>query len=142
MPKVSFADITVEWEALIRAVDESPDLTASGAHRDALAAKLERIRELKAMQMAARATKQVCTQQLRHELGEAKMLAVQLRSSIRSFIDPRNERLVRYKMAPIRKGPRRAAGAAGAAADTPTAPAGPAEPPALAGTGEPPADTD
>jgi hypothetical protein len=126
MPKVAYADIVDELRSLIAAVDQSPDLAATAPQRAALAAKLERIEQLKKTQDAARATKQECTQKLRQEVTEARMLAIQLRGSIRALIDPRSERLTHFKVAPIRKHPRRAAEGVDPAAGVP------AEPPAEA----------
>ena len=103
MPKEALADVLDLLDRLIAAVDKSPDLATSAPQRAALETKVMRIRELKARQDSAQATRQECTQKIREEVAEAKVLAIQLRGSIRSVIDPRSERLVHFKMAPLRR---------------------------------------
>src|SRR4029078_6310027 len=109
MSKIAFAELVREWEGLLAAVDDNrPELPGVERQREALESKLARVQELKATQNSARATKQRCTQLLREEIAEGKVMATQLRGLVRGNIDPRNEGLVQYGIAPLRKRSRRA----------------------------------
>ena len=103
MRKMSFADLVREWEKLLRAADGNQEqLAASAPQREALRNQLARVKATKARQESAQATAQESTRQLKEEVEEGQMMAIQLRASIRSLVDPRNEALVAFGMAPLR----------------------------------------
>ena len=104
MRKMSFADLMKEWQALLAAADTNEaQLAATAPQREALRSQLRLVQETKGTQRAARATAQVCTQRLKQQVEDGQMMAIQLRSAVRSLVDPRNEGLVGFGVAPLRK---------------------------------------
>lgn len=109
MPKTSYADVITEWERLLSAVDDhTAKLAGSQAQRQALAAHVDELKSVKARQVAATATRQECTRLMETMVVEGKVLAIQLRGSVKAHIDPRSELLVQFGMAPQRPKGRRA----------------------------------
>jgi hypothetical protein len=105
MPKVALADVQVEMESLLRAMEENPDLHRPHLleMRDQLAFVLAAIKELAAEQADLQARRQSVTQQLRITRSKGQDLVIKLRGAIKSQLGHRNERLVRYHMRPIRR---------------------------------------
>jgi hypothetical protein len=104
MPTVtSQADIALDWRGLIDAVEQTPELLALVAEEHkALAVNLSEVETLKARQQQLKALGQETTQQLLEAIARGKLLAIQIRSVVRGKVGPRNERLVHFKVAPIR----------------------------------------
>jgi hypothetical protein len=101
--KRSFADLIKDWESLLRAGESQGErLAGSAAQRAALGKQLALVKATKATQDSARATLQASTQQLDKQIEEGQMMAIQLRSAIRSLLDPRSEGLVEFGIAPLR----------------------------------------
>jgi hypothetical protein len=131
MPRKSYAKLTESWRALIAATAEHEALLGDVAEqRQALARHLEKLDKLKALQVSATATRQRCTQEINEGVEEGELLAIGLRGAVASKLGPRNELLVQFGKAPLRKRGRRARPAEGDAA-APTVTAGPAEAPRL-----------
>ena len=106
-PKSQAAIIGDIW-GLIEAAERSPDIRASiETELQALSQSYTKIRTLKARQEELSALRQEVTQQLQAALAEGKENAVIFRSLVRGKLGPRNERLVHYKVAPLRKRPRK-----------------------------------
>jgi polyribonucleotide nucleotidyltransferase len=106
-PKSQAAIIGDIW-GLLEAAERSPDIRASiETELQALSQSYTKIRTLKARQEELSALRQEVTQQLQAALAEGKENAVIFRSLVRSKLGPRNERLVHYKVAPLRKRPRK-----------------------------------
>lgn len=104
----SQADIIGDIWGLLEAAERSPDIRASvEAELQALSQSYTKIRTLKARQEELSALRQEVTQQLQAALAEGKENAVIFRSLVRGKLGPRNERLVHYKVAPLRKRPRK-----------------------------------
>lgn len=104
----AYADIFRDWDKLLEAVrkhlESLPEL-------EPLFREMERIaREaqvLKGDQEELRARQQQATQDLKGKIREGRDLAIVLRGAVRSKIGPRNERLVQFGIAPLRRrGPR------------------------------------
>jgi len=104
----SQADIITDITGLLDAVERSPEIYALvETERLALSDSLKLITSLKARQEELTALRQEVTQKLGVALGEGKERAMIFRSVVRGKIGPRNERLVHFKVAPLRKRPRK-----------------------------------
>ena len=76
--------------------------------RQSLAQSLTTVQGLKARQNQLQGLRQEVTQQLAAELTKGKETAIKIRSMTRGKIGPKSERLVHFKIAPLRKRPRKA----------------------------------
>lgn len=104
----SQADIMGDISGLLEAADRAPEIRALvEAEHQALALSYNKIRTLKARQEELSALRQEVTQLLGIALAEGKENAVIFRSVVRGKLGPRNERLVQFKVAPLRKRPRK-----------------------------------
>lgn len=104
----SFADVVRDWEGLLEAVQRNPELQIPlEAERQILVQSLEEIQAIKARQDELGALRQEVTQQLKAAVTRGKEAAIRVRSVVRGKIGPKNERLVHFKVAPIRKRPRK-----------------------------------
>lgn len=108
----SFADVMQDWEGLVAALKEDADLQATlDAERLALEKDLTEARSLKARQEAQAAGRQELTQQIKTVVAHGKTLAITIRAVAKGKLGYRNERLVHYKVAPVRKRTRKPLGA-------------------------------
>lgn len=99
----SQADVMNDWRGLLEAADRSPEvLQILEGEVQALAQSLTEVETLKAQQEALKAQRQEVTQQLNRAVARGKEVAVQIRSVVRGKIGPWNERLVHFKVMPIR----------------------------------------
>jgi hypothetical protein len=104
----SQTDIIRHLETLLEASDRTPEIRALvETEHQALSRSYTRITTLKAEQEELTARRQEVTQQLGVALAEGKENAVIFRSVVRGKLGPRNERLVHFKVAPLRKRPRK-----------------------------------
>jgi DNA-binding protein H-NS len=112
---------TLEWEGLLAACREHeallPDLLAE---RRSLELSLGKARFQQTLQESHTAARQEATQRMHQALAEGKETAERLRDIVKSKLGRRNEGLVQFRVAPLRK-PRRKA----KAAITPITPAEP-----------------
>src|SRR3954471_7903490 len=100
----SLADVLTDWEELLEAMRRSPDLLPHVEEDIALLARLlTEARELKGRQNELAGLRQEVTQRLNEEMGRGKETAIGMRSMIRGKVGPRNERLVQFGIAPLRK---------------------------------------
>jgi hypothetical protein len=89
---------------LLEAVNREPEVQPSiEEERQTLAQALAEVQSLRARQAELTALRQEATQQIKAALAQAKDAAIQVRSVVRGKIGPRNERLVHFKVTPIRK---------------------------------------
>lgn len=125
MPGMTFAQETRIWEGLLAAyMDNAELLVAAEPQKLALEAILSEAKVLKDRQESHTAAKQELTQQLDGLMDRGREAARRLRGAVKANLGTKNERLVQFKMKPIRKrGPRKPAVPP---ADTPP----PAPPPA------------
>ena len=106
----AFPDVTDDWEGLLDAAERSPDLQPSiETERQTLAQTLAEVQELKARQRELTAHRQEVTQQLNGAVARGKEIAIRVRSVVRGKVGPKSERLVHFKVAPLRKRPRKGA---------------------------------
>jgi hypothetical protein len=109
MPEInSFPDVTDDWLGVLDAAEKNPDLQPIiETERQALSQVLAEVQGLKGRQMELGALRQEVTQQLRAALARGKELVIRIRSVVRGKVGPRNERLVHWRVAPLRRRPRK-----------------------------------
>jgi hypothetical protein len=113
----SHPDIIRDWQGLLEAAERNPDVQASiEEERQSLVKSLAEVQAIKARQEQLTALRQEATQQLNAAVARGKEEAIRIRSVVRGKIGPKNERLVHFKVAPLRKRPRKPVAAASAAA--------------------------
>src|SRR3954465_955210 len=100
----SLADVLTDWEELLEAVRRSPALLPHVEEDIALLARLlTAARALKARQNELAGLRPEATQRVDAGMGRGKETAIGMRSMIRGKLGPRNERLVQFGIAPLRK---------------------------------------
>ena len=111
MPDVkSYPDITDDWEGLLGAIETNPDLQpVVETERQALKGTLTEFQGLRRRQEELTALRQEVTQQIKAAVAQGKDLAMRIRSMARGKIGPKNERLVHWRVAPLRKRSRKPA---------------------------------
>ena len=109
MPKInSYPDVTDDWVGVLDASEKSPDLQPLiEADRQELRQVLGEVQGLKGRQSELNALRKDITQQLRVAVARGKELAIKIRSMVRGKIGPRSELLTLWKVAPLRKRPRK-----------------------------------
>jgi len=104
-----FFRVVGDLEGLAGAVDENmailPDVKTE---RTALSESLTKIKSLKERQISLTAARQETTQELLKALAEGRQVAERLRDAVKFKIGRRNERLVQFNIAPLRRRPRKA----------------------------------
>jgi len=110
MPKDAFGVTTGEWEIILSAAEEHrenlPDLTREVT---SLKEVLDTVQKLKAQQESLTARRQATTQELHAKITEGKRIVEAIRHAAKWTIGRRNERIVHFGVAPLRKpGPRKA----------------------------------
>jgi len=107
----SYPDTVEDWEGLLTSArnntDKLPDISRHTA--TALEQVLAQTKEMKALQKSHTAGRQEATQQLKKLMAQGRELAIRLRAVVKGEIGPMNERLVQFKVAPLRKRPRKTA---------------------------------
>ena len=109
MPEInSFPDVTDDWVGVLDAAEKNPDLQPLiETERQALTQVLAEVQGLKGRQSELTALRQEVTQQLRAALARGKEVVIRIRSVVRGKVGPRNERLVHWRVAPLRRRPRK-----------------------------------
>lgn len=109
MPNVnSFPDILEDWEGLLAALKEHPELeSALETERLTLEKDLAEARALKIRQESQNASRQEVTQQLKAVIAHGRGAAIAIRAVAKGKIGYRNERLVRFRVPPVRRRPRK-----------------------------------
>jgi hypothetical protein len=113
MPRAnSQADVMADWEELLDAVQKNPDLQPTvETERQSLAQSLTEVQSLKTRQNELRGLRQEVTQKLAAAIQQGRDTALAVRSVVKGKVGPKNERLVHFNIAPIRKHPRKATAA-------------------------------
>ena len=111
MPSLnSYADIVRDWQLLLDGAERSPEVQQGiEVERKAVEQALTEVKALKARQDELTALRQQVTQQLKEAVTRGKESAMQLRAILKAKFGPRNERLVQFKMAPLRRRTRKTA---------------------------------
>lgn len=109
MPTInSQADIAQYWTGLLEAADRNPELLPSvSAEVEALRKSLADLQSLKARQLDLGSARQQTTQELKKVIEQGRDLAIQICAMAKGRLGPRNERLVHFNVAPIRRRPRK-----------------------------------
>jgi hypothetical protein len=101
-------DTIVDAEELLAAVAANPDLLPNlNEHLTPLDSVLGRIKTLRVTQKTLTADKQKATQELKAAYREARDLTIQLRGAVRAKVGVRSEKLVEFKVPPLRPRPRK-----------------------------------
>ncbi len=104
----SYAGVIDDWLGLLEAVERNPEVQPSlDTERQSLASVLKEVQDLKARQEELKALRQEITQKLSETVGRGKEVAIRVRSVVRGKVGPKSERLVHFKVAPLRKRPRK-----------------------------------
>jgi hypothetical protein len=108
MPNIkSYAELVRDSVRLLRGFeDNSVILAPAEPQRDALAASLDRLQDKKASQDSFAAQRQQSTQELDQLMQQVREDARRLRGMVKGLLGTKNERLVQFKVAPIRSRPR------------------------------------
>ena len=109
MPQISsYPDVTEDWVGLLDASNKSPDIQPlRETERQALTQVLSEVQVLKGRQTELTVLRSDVTKQLRETVGRGKELAIKIRSMVRGKIGPRSELLGLWRVAPLRKRPRK-----------------------------------
>lgn len=100
----AYPNIVRDLGGVLEAVDRNPEVQPSvEAERQSLAESFAEIQGLKARQKELTAQRQEVTQQLQAAISRGKEAAIRVKSVVRGKIGPRNERLVHFNVAPLRK---------------------------------------
>lgn len=107
MPSLNtYADVVRDWRMLLDAAERSPEVKEEvEKERLGVERALGEVQVLKARQDELTALRQQITQELKTSIARGKESAIQFRAILKAKFGPRNERLVHFKVAPIR--PRR-----------------------------------
>lgn len=109
----SQADVMADWKELLQAVQSDPEVQPSvTAESQSLTQSLAQFQSLKARQNELRGLRQEVTQQIKATIVAGKETAIRVRSVVKGKIGPKNERLVHFNVAPLRKRPRKSKAAA------------------------------
>lgn len=99
----SFSDIIRDWELLLEATNDNESVQAGAQpQREALAAALAQVRAQKARQDSCTARRQEATQELREMITQGREMARRLRGVTKSILGTKSERLVQFRVSPIR----------------------------------------
>jgi hypothetical protein len=102
--KNSFASLLTDFQELLTAVEKHPEVQPSmEAQRQGMVQALADVQTVKARQAELIALKQAATQQLKAAVAKAKESAIQVRSMVKGQIGPKDEVLVHFNVAPLRK---------------------------------------
>jgi hypothetical protein len=109
MSKVSsHADIMADWDELLEAIQSNPDLQPLvDTERQTLVKLLADAQGFKARQNELKGLRQEVTQNLADTVAKGKVTVTAIRSMLRGKVGPKSERLVHFKIAPLRKRPRK-----------------------------------
>ena len=105
MPSARTQDTAIrEAEGLLDAAERSPDIQPEiDKERKVLSESLTEVKTLKARQQELTAQRQDVTQQLNVAMARLRDAALVFRSVVKGKIGPRSERLVHFKVSPLRK---------------------------------------
>jgi len=105
MPSARTQDTIIrEAEGLLDATERSPDIQPEvEKERKVLSDSLTQVKSLKARQQELTAQRQDVTQQLNVAMARLRDAVLVFRSIVKGKIGPRSERLVHFKVTPLRK---------------------------------------
>ncbi len=99
----SLADVDHDWEELLEAVNDNAEVLASAApQRAAMEASLAALRAKRAHQQSCAASRQEATQDLTALIDQGNENARRLRGLVKAVLGTKSERLVQFRVAPLR----------------------------------------
>ena len=105
--KSSFADITVDSQNLLAAVNANATLLPN-IDKTPLEGAMTEVATLSARQKTLTADRQKTTQDLKAAVARSRDLAMQLRAGVKGQLGLRTEKLVEFQVQPLRKRTRKA----------------------------------
>jgi len=100
----SFADVVRDWEELLEAVNDNAEVLASAApQQEALQTSLAALRAKRAHQVSCTASRQQATQDLGALIEQGNENARRLRGVVKAVLGTKSERLVQFRVAPLRR---------------------------------------
>ena len=100
----NYAKVVQDWSQILAATEEHANkMTDVTAEREELEQILQKAQEAKARQESSTAARQVATQELKGLLAQGNDVAMRLRFAAKLKLGPRNEQLVQFGAAPLRK---------------------------------------
>ena len=109
----NYAKVVQGWKQILAATEEhAAKMTEATEEREELEKTLQKAEEVKARQESHTASRQASTQELSEVLAHGNDVAMRLRFAAKVKLGPRNEQLVQFGAAPLRK--RRASAATAA----------------------------
>lgn len=105
MPNINSQALLIRHlEGLVDAAERSPEVKEQiEPEFQTLEASLLNLRTLKGRQEELTALRQEVTQQLTAAMVQSKESGIRFRAAVKAKLGPRNERLVHFKVAPLRK---------------------------------------
>jgi hypothetical protein len=126
----SYADVIRDWEKVLTSVEQHLDVLPNvETYRQAVVEVLAQAKEAKARQDAAVADRQKATQDLTEIFTRGRDLVVRLRGVVKANLGMRNELLVQFGAAPVRKRSRKLKAPATEPPTTPSTPPSASEEP-------------
>jgi hypothetical protein len=99
----SFADVVRDWEELLEAVNDNAEVLASAEpQRAAMEASLAALRAKRAHQASCTASRQQATQDLGVLIEQGNENARRLRGLVKAVLGTKSERLVQFRVVPLR----------------------------------------
>ena len=99
----SFADVVRDWEELLEAVNDNAEVLASAEpQRAAMEASLAALRAKRTHQASCTASRQQATQDLGVLIEQGNENARRLRGVVKAVLGTKSERLVQFRVVPIR----------------------------------------
>ena len=103
MPRTSYADVVTDWEQLGGSLATNiTDLPNLEAYRTELLGLLEQVRALTVQQSIHKANFQQASKDLKEVMTRGKKLATFLRAGIKHRYGNRSEKLVEFRVQPLR----------------------------------------
>ena len=100
----NYAKVVQGWKQILAATGEHADkMTDASTERQELEQTLKKAEEIKARQESHTASRQASTQELSEVLARGNDVAMRLRFVAKVKLGPRNEQLVQFGAAPLRK---------------------------------------
>lgn len=106
MPKVSFADLMADWEALLAAAEPyAKEIPHLEEHLQVLRESMEGAKAIEAERKRLRAERQAATQRLEDRKEGGKEAAMHARAALKAGLGLHNEILVAFNVRPRRRPP-------------------------------------
>lgn len=102
MPKISLADLILEWKQLLKAATPYRDQKELYVQLQKLEVAIQQFEELEALRAELQARRQQATQELEQVKTNGKDAAMEARQVLKAIFGVNNERLVQFQIRPRR----------------------------------------